>query len=147
MTSHLLTGFGTPNTQDFARFTVLVPRGTNIIPDWHPPLRIVEDAIVGSSDVEVQVLGFDSAKVEHTLFFRSREDYYHLQSMLGHKRTLVLTAGYSRFKGNIRHWLGHDYEHHENILLTDLVPEMRVGATLARATFTRSASGLGVGQW
>ena len=144
---NLLTGFGTPNTQEFVRFNVLVPRDTSVVPDWHPPLRIVEDGIVGSSDVEVQVLGFDAAKVTHTLLFRRRDDYYDLQAMLGHKRTLVMLAGQSRFRGTVRHLLGHDYAYHDNILLTDLEPEFRVGATLARATFTRSASGLGVGQW
>ena len=144
---NLLTGFGNPDTQEFVRFNVLVPRSTNIVPDWHPPLRIVEDSIVGSSDVEVQVLGFESAKVEHTLLFHNRDDYYALQAMLGHKRTLVMLAGQSRFRGTVKHWLGHDYAYHDNVLLTNLVPEFRVGATLARATFTRSASGLGVGQW
>lgn len=144
---NLLTGFGTPDTQEFVRFNVLVPRNTNIVPDWHPPLQIVEDSIVGSSDVEIQVLGFDAAKVEHTLLFRNRDDYYALQAMLGYKRTLVLMAGQSRYRGTVRHVLGHDYAYHDNILLTNLVPEFRVGATLARATFTRSSSGLGVGQW
>ena len=144
---NLLTGFGNPDTQEFVRFNVLVPRSTNIVPDWHPPLRMVEDAIVGSSDVEIQVLGFDAARVEHTLLFHNRDDYYALQAMLGHKRTLVMLAGQSRFRGIVKHRLGHDYAYHDNILLTNLVPEFRVGATLARATFTRSASGLGVGQW
>lgn len=144
MSLKLYTGFGDPDTQDFARFTVLVPRNTGIVPDWNPAPRIIEDQIVGSSDIEVQVLGFGSATVEHELYFDSRESFYHLQTMLGQKRTLVLLKGYSRFPANVHHILGKDYEYHDDILLTRLVPQMRVGATLARATFLRSSNGLGV---
>lgn len=144
MSLKLYTGFGYPDTEDFARFTVLVPRTTGIVPDWNPAPRIVEDQIVGSSDIEVQVLGFGSASVEHDLLFDSRESFYHLQTMLGQRRTLVLMAGYSRFPGNVHHILGKSYEYHDGILLTRLVPQLRVGATLAKATFMRSSSGLGV---
>lgn len=138
----LITGFGEQGTQDFVYFTHLTNEDGHV-PDWHANLRYVEDSIVGSSNSEIQILGFDSAKMEARLKFHSREDYYRLQSKVGHKATLVLVAYLTRFQGQMFHWRGRDYEVFDDVLLLDLVPQKRTGATLATATFVRSASGLG----
>lgn len=138
----LVTGFGERGTQDFVYFTHLT-NADGRVPDWHANLRYVENQIVGSNNVEIQILGYDAAKMEARLKFHSREDYYRLQAKVGQKATLVLTAYLTRFQGQVFHWRGHDYEAFDNILLLGLVPQMRVGSTLATATFVRASSGVG----
>lgn len=144
---NLQTGFGNPDTQDFVYFNHLVSDATQLTPDWHAELNSVEDPIVGSSDVEIQLLGFGSARMEARLLFHKREDFYRLQAMVGRKASLVLLNNWTRQRGEVFHRLGHDYVRHDNVLLLDLVPQFRTGGTLAVATFVASTSGLGVQQW
>lgn len=138
----LVTGFGERGTQDFVYFTHLTSE-TGRVPDWHANLRYVEDPIVGSNNTEIQILGYDAAKMEARLKFHSRDDYYRLQAKVGQKGTLVLVAYLTRFQGQTFHWRGRDYEAFDDVLLLNLVPQMRTGATLATATFVRASSGIG----
>lgn len=138
------TGFGVPDTMNFARFTVMADRTTGMYPTFASALQTVVDPIIGSDDFEVQITGFGPSTVTLSLDFDSRDDYFKLQALVGKKHTLVLIAGFTAFEQDVKHVHGTDYESFPNTLLTSLVPDMRVGETYATATFVRSAQGMGV---
>lgn len=140
-----MIGFGIPGTQDFARFDVLTS-AAGVYPDWSPSLRAVEDAIVGSDNFEIQILGFGSARLTLHLDFDTREQFRSFQSRWGKRETLVLFAGFTRHEGDVHHWQGRDYETFPNTLLIDVrsVNHMVDGSVECQATFVRSASGMGV---
>lgn len=140
-----MIGFGIPGTQNFARFHVLT-NSAGVYPDWNPGLRVVEDAIVGSDNFEIQILGFGSARVTLHLDFESREQFRAFQAHWGKRETLVLYDGFTRHEGDVHHWQGRDYESFHNTLLIDVsnVRHMVGGSVECNATFMRSASGMGV---
>ena len=142
-------GFGVPETQDFARFTVMADSASGVYPDWSPVTHVVTDYIVGSSNFEKQILGFGEARITLRLKFDSRDQFRAFQARWFSKQTLVLLAQFARHEGEVRHWLGRDYEFYPDTLLEDIGSVLhQVGGTVeCTATFTRSASGLGVGQW
>lgn len=142
-------GFGTPGTQDFARFDILADPSSGVYPDWTPTAHVVTDYIVGSNDFEKQILGFGEAAITLRLSFDSREAYRAFQTRWFHKATLVLFAMFTRHDGDVRHWMGRDYELYPNTLLENISNTTHLigGEVECSATFTRSASGLGVGQW
>ena len=137
-------GFGDTTSNDFASFTILADSNSGMYPTFASRLRTVQDNIVGSDDFEIQIMGFEDARVTLRLDFDSRDDYFKLQAMIGRKRTLVLYAGFTAFKQDARPWQGQDYAFFTNTLLVELVDEMRVGETYATATFIRSSAGMGV---
>ena len=142
-------GFGIPETHEFARFTVLADPRSGVYPDWSPVTHVVTDYIVGSNNFEKQILGFGEARITLRLSFDSREDFRAFQTQWFRKETLVLLAEFTRHEGPIRTSMDHDYELYPDTLLEDISGvEPYVGGTVeCSATFTRSASGLGVGQW
>lgn len=142
-------GFGVPETQDFARFTVLADSASGVYPDWNPVTSVVTDYIVGSNNFEKQILGFGEARISLRLKFDSREQFRAFQASWFRKATLVLLAQFTRHEGEVRHWQGRDYEFYPDTLLESIsgVENYVDGTVECSATFTRSASGLGVGQW
>lgn len=139
-------GFGTPNTQDFSRFTVMADSRSGVYPDWNTSLQTVVDPIIGSDSFEVQVLGFGPAEITLDLEFEDRSEFRAFQAKWGKKQTLVLLAQFTPHEGEIKHWLGHDYEFFNNTLLIAIdSPQFPVGGQVnCRATFVRSAQGMGV---
>lgn len=142
------TGFGNYDTQDFARFRVLHDRDGHY-PDWETSLRHVTDQIVGSNNFETQILGFSDAQLTLRLEFDDAKDFRAFQYHWGKKATLILFANFTRHEGEVRHILGRDYELYVDTLLLNIAsPAFHVGGQVeCSATFMRSASGLGVGQW
>lgn len=147
MSTHI--GFGTPGTQDFARFDILADSSSGTYPDWAINTTVVTDHIVGSNDFEKQIMGFGEASITLRLSFDSRDDFRAFQTRWFRKATLVLLAMFTRHEGEVRHWMGRDYELYPDTLLEDVrgVTHLIGGEVECSATFTRSASGLGVGQW
>lgn len=139
-----MIGFGTPNTQDFARFTILADVRSGMYGAWMPQVRVVEDAIVGSMSSEVQITHVGVSKLSLRLEFATRDDYFKLQSLLTKKRTLVLIKGFVPHTGQAFHWEGQDYEEFPNTILTDLGPMFGIDDTEAVASFWRAPDLLGV---
>lgn len=142
-------GFGVPETHEFARFAVLADPGSGVYPDWSPTTNVVTDYIVGSNDFEKQILGFGEARITLMISFVDREQFRVFQSLWFQKRTLVLLAMFTRHEGPIRTSMDRDYELYPDTLLENIsrVENYVDGTVDCTATFTRSASGLGVGQW
>lgn len=139
-----MIGFGTPGTQDFARFDVIADTNSGMYGAWTPTPRIVETPIVGSMTTEVQITHVGLAKLNLRLQFDDREDYFKLQSMLLKRKTLVLIKGFVPHTGEAYHWQGRDYEQFPATLLASLVPNFGIDDTTATASFWRAPDRMGV---
>lgn len=111
------TGFGQPDTQAFAYFSVLIQGREPVYPDWDVPTLAQTKQYAGGSSYVTQVSGFGPATLALKLQFDTRAEYVKFNRLRSSLGTLRLIAGYTSHDGARMHYGNLDYEDYDDTLL------------------------------